>query len=121
HFRRDAALYATVQTMKASGKMHEPFASCGNWAQSAYFAYLLHEPYYGVVVPDADADEIARELNPDFNAALQPAPAASQARQALSSAHVHELLLWPDCPIDAGSFGSVVATSGEAKVARFSP
>jgi hypothetical protein len=119
HFRRDAALYAAVQSIKASGKVREPFASCEDWAQSAYFAYLLHEPYFGVVVPEPDADEIAQELNPDFNAVTQPSSTAAEARQALSSAHIENLLVWPDCPIDASSFGPVAAQSGEVKVRRF--
>ncbi|HZS55980.1 MAG TPA: hypothetical protein VFA65_16375, partial [Bryobacteraceae bacterium] len=118
HFKRDAALYAAVQTVKASGKVREPFASCGDWAHSAYFAYLLHAPYYGVIVPEPDADEIAHELNPDFNAAPPPFADARNAKQALSSQHIGELFVWPNCPIDSASLGPVVVQSNELKVLR---
>jgi hypothetical protein len=118
HFRRDAALYTTVQRLKASGKLHEPFASCDNWAQSAYLAYLAHEPYDGVVVPERDADEIAHDLNPDFKASPGPLPTTASVHQMLSAAHIKDVLLWPDCPVDAASLGSVLAHSGDATLIR---
>ena len=112
HFRRDAGLYATVQALKQSGKLNEPFASCEDWAHSAYIAYMLQEAYYGVIFPEPDADEIAHELNPDFKGSPESAPTAAAARRQLTSMHIRGVLVWADCAIDASSLGAVTAEAG---------
>ncbi len=109
HFRRNLALYGFAQTLKKGGQLSGPFASSENWAQSAYIGYLLQEPYDGVVVPEHDADEVARGLNPGFKGPEQPVPALTAVRAQLSSEHIADVLVWPDCPIDAGSLGQPVA------------
>jgi hypothetical protein len=115
-FRRYSGLYAAAQSIKQSGKLNQPFASCENSAQSAYVAYFVQEPYEGVVIPEPDADEIARDLNPDFKSTPSPAPTIATARQVLSTAHINQLLVWPDCPINAFALGSEVARSGDARL-----
>jgi len=115
-FRHDARLYSVAESIKASEKLHEPFASCENWAQSAYIAYVVQEPYDGLITAEPDADKIARDLNPDFRSAPPSAPNVQAVRQALSAAHIKELLLWPDCPLDAASLGSIAGQFGEARL-----
>jgi hypothetical protein len=118
HFRKDAALFAAAQGLKKNGQLRESFASCENWAQSAYVAYFLQQPYYGVIFKEPDADEIAQDLNPDFEFSPEPAPNAAGARTALSQMHVDEVLVWPDCPVDTGSLGMMVGESGPLRVVR---
>jgi hypothetical protein len=100
--------------------LNEPFASCESWAGSDYVAYLVQQPYEGLVTQEPDADEVARDLNPDFQPATHPLPSADAVRQALSSARIRKLLVWPDCSIDAASLGPVVFQSGDARLIQLS-
>jgi hypothetical protein len=105
-FRRGATLYTAANEMK--GEIQGPFASCGNWAGSEYLAYQVGQPYYGLVVPQSDVPVLAADLNPDFIPSRKPLPAVPDVRKELSSARLHNLLVWPDCSIDARSLGTVV-------------
>ena len=116
-FLRDRDLYSWSETIRRSLHVRGRLASCGNWNDSAYLAYVLRMPYYGVATPEADADEVARELNPDYRASRHPID-RKQISSELSGAQIDYFIEWPSCGPESLQPYSTVAQAGDIKLTR---
>lgn len=114
HFREDRNLYQWSKDIKASVNIKGRLASCADWERSAYVAFVLGAPYYGVPAPVPEADEVARELNPDYHPNNR-----SHADNKFSATAVDTIdyfLVWSDCSTTPEA--TRVAQAGEVQVVR---
>ncbi|MBV9156333.1 MAG: glycosyltransferase family 39 protein [Acidobacteriaceae bacterium] len=89
-------VYRWSEQIKESGIKWGRLASCSDWQDSAYVAYVLGMPYYGEPVPDPEAKEVALQLNPDY----RPATVATDRDQIpgiLSANRIDYFIVWPSC------------------------
>jgi len=118
HLLRDRSLYRSSEDLKHSAAIRGRLASCADWEDSAYLAYILGVPYYGVPAPESEAGQVALELNPDYRP-IPPSDAdPKQVSQILSDARIDYFVVWPRClPISLRT-GEIVARAGEIQVVR---
>ena len=97
HFLVDRNLYRWSEDLRQSRRLEGRLASCSDWQDSAYVAYLLEMPYYGVPAPEPDADEVARELNPDYHPGIVSGTDQDQIPGILSASQIDYFVMWPNC------------------------
>jgi hypothetical protein len=97
HFLAKRDLYNWTQQLKRTASITGNLASCGNWQDSAYVAYQLGLPYFGVICPTTEADEVAHELNPDYQATTDACTDSQQLELTLARARIDYMFVWPEC------------------------
>jgi hypothetical protein len=120
-FRVDRKLYTESERLKQTGEIKGRLASCAKWQESAYLAFLLGDPYYGVPSPDAEAREAARELNPDYRPGLPEISEQKEVFKRLSEERIDYFILWPDCPPIPAGMEKTEIQAGELRLVRLPP
>ncbi|MGA8029544.1 MAG: hypothetical protein WB992_20570 [Bryobacteraceae bacterium] len=117
-FQRDKQLYQWSESIKRSLPVQGRLASCADWQDSAYLAYVLGMPYYGVPAPEPEADEVARDLNPDYRPFASSSNDLDHIPAILSAARIDYFVVWPNCgPLSFGG-AQTMAKAGDITVVR---
>jgi hypothetical protein len=118
HFLHNRNLHSWTEDIKRSNLVRGKLASCGDWQDSAYVAYMLDMPYYGVPAAVPEADETARELNPDYRADADHGVDPNEIPKVLSKADIDYFIEWPSCGPAPEGANTPAAQAGDIKVMR---
>ena len=118
HFLADKNLYVWSQELKRNPEIKGNLASCADWPDSAYVAYQLGLPYYGVTSSTPAAEQVASDLNPDYHGATKTRSNIEEIEAALSRAPVNYLFIWPDCGLVIPGGSETLVTAGNLKLMR---
>ncbi len=118
HFLTDRNLYESALGLKQSVHAPARLASCADWQDSAYLAYILGVPYYGVPAAVPEADEVARDLNPDYQPTEHAAVGSGEISSELFAARIDYFVEWPACVSSQLPKGSLIAKTAGFSLVR---
>ncbi len=118
HSFEDRDVYRWSEQIKQSGVKRGRLASCSDWQDSAYLAYILGMPYYGVPAPEPEADEVAHQLNPDYHAVSVSGTDRNQIPGILSVGRIDYFIMWPSCGPIWPAMNQAVAKAGGIEIVR---
>ncbi len=121
HFLEDRGLYHWAESIEQSPPIRGRLASCADWQDSAYLAYVLDIPYYGVPSPTPEADEVARDLNPDYRPIAPRSVDPNTIANALNAAGIDYFIAWPGCPPVSFATTPLITRAGDVQLVQLKP